>query len=159
MVLWVRNLDLVFELVVVEARGSVLVRIPARGQPREGPLCSLALDGGFCGRMRHRALQKICKDSAVEASGGGGTVMLPCVGPRGCQAIGTLGLTRTPDVAYQVSPNLGIFQPLWRKDPGQPCYRACFFTSGRQRRSEAQNLLSDAWVHRSIPRALTERAF
>lgn len=34
--------------------------------------------------------------------------MLPRVGPRGCQTMGTLGLTRTPDVAYQVSPNLGI---------------------------------------------------
>lgn len=84
------------------------VRIPAPGQPREGLLCSLAQDGGFCERMRPRALRKTCKDSVVEASGGGGTVMLPRFGPRGCQAMRTLGLTRTPDVAYQVSPNLGI---------------------------------------------------
>lgn len=61
------------------ARGSVRVRIAAPGSPKEGPLCSLAQDGGFCGRMCPRTLQKTCKGRAVEASGGGGTVILPRV--------------------------------------------------------------------------------
>lgn len=89
------------------AEGFVRDPVPA---PREAASCALAQDGGFFGRMRPRALQKTCKGSAVETSEGDGTVMLPVVGPRSCQEMGTggRGVTRTPCVAYQVSPSLGI---------------------------------------------------
>lgn len=65
-----RQLKLVFDLEVVEEElEGRCVSGAAPGRAREGPLCSLAQDGGFCGRMRPRALQKTCKDRLLEEVG------------------------------------------------------------------------------------------
>lgn len=121
MVPWDRNLELVFDLVIVEEELegrclSVSVRQARLGRDH----CALAQDGGFYGRMRPRALQKTCKDSAVEVSGGGGTVD---ASPRWTQKVpGEGDIVGNPNSRRGV-PSLSEprdFEPLWRKDHGQP---------------------------------------
>lgn len=85
--------------------------------------------------------------------------MLSRIGPRGCQAMGTLGMTRTPGVAYQVSPSLGILSRCGARTMVSPAREPASSCLASRADPKLKNPLSDAWIHRSIRRALGERAF